>query len=223
MAKVLDNLGQMCLTISGELFPGSFASFDQSCIWQPCRERDDAKAVRGSRALPMESLGILDHLIRVLQDLRSSRPCWKETPKQCTTWVSSCPRFSKGVLDGIEHLWLSHCDVTSEMSEKFLQQCEFAVHGCTAKLSPTTGDLHKKTCPFRDVDCPVCDEKVSLRELGNQPTNVCFGATFPVSSPGKDYFCLPANHFEKSREYRQLPHYFIMGEKLFIWGAWFHR
>ena len=74
----------------------------------------------------------------------------------CHSKMFNCPQCEVP-LGNIRCLFAEH------LLEKFLPACPFAKHGCTAKLSPSTGDLHEKYCPFREVDCPACNKKVSLR------------------------------------------------------------
>ena len=75
----------------------------------------------------------------------------------CHAKLAKCPQCREP-LSKIRSLIAEH------LLEKFLPGCAFAKHGCTAKLLPTTRDLHKKNCAVREVPCPSvgCKENVSL-------------------------------------------------------------
>ena len=80
----------------------------------------------------------------------------------CHSKVLKCPQCQGSLVDRIRNL------LAEQLLEKILDvlpDCPFVKHGCTAKLHPTTGELHKKGCHYRVVLCPLssCVKIISLR------------------------------------------------------------
>ena len=87
----------------------------------------------------------------------------------CHAKMEKCPQCQGSLTNKIRNLF------AEQLLEKYLPDCPWSKHGCTAKLHPTTGELHKIGCQHREVVCPAsfCLKNISLRYVSGLGLDLC--------------------------------------------------